>query len=532
MLMPIKDMKLINLSLLTLACVKANSTPDYLNQVVSDLESALSLDSKCLQTAWILGNIKFENGDYEAAKHVFERALEQPQSKPLPAYYLNQLGCTCAHLRRYDMSLIYFQCALEIDPECIEAIVGCCHLFRVLNYTDMERKKLTLLVKKIIGNFQTLPPQTLPHNLQPILKIIRLASLISPKEACTMLSILYPQVQRHSSSFAATLSPPPQERPQQQSILSCIPLQTFQRIYGLYLIQVQGRRKARAIARALLQQDEWDFVAGVIVGRCAVFGKRIATAADARSDENMKDIDSGGEDPPQVEIEWGMEGEEVNIGEEVFSVQEAEDIVERCCVGVLRVFYQPTATTTTTSKYDTRIPETVIKRLEGDESLNWILKDEENSRDLLRESLANLSIIKWMLGKYADAQKYASQAYELAPPTLAVTHNYALILYRLGAVKSACKIWMFVRIPGLQHVSAVVSLSRDFWIHVAKEMVCGTDLLRAFEIAVEAKGSVVLKGLWKERRKLDGGGENVKVQVDSKLYRWMDLTCVRFLVDG
>ncbi|KAJ3026258.1 UNVERIFIED_CONTAM: hypothetical protein HDU68_005953 [Siphonaria sp. JEL0065] len=553
----LQDMKRINQTFLTLchvsnSCIQGNPNDsaiddDQVHQSIMDLATVLIEQQDTLHGCWVLGNLKYQNATYKAAKEIYESALKHSYTTRMPpAYYLNQIGCALAHLvkfKEYDIALLYFQSALEIDPEYIEAMVGYCWILRVLNYTEMERKLLTRLVKKIISNLQTLPPIPFPHHLNPLQKITRLASLINPKEASTMLSIIYPYIQRCNSP------PSPQSDPCSSTTdPSTTMLTTIQRLQSLTLTDTHSRRKARAMARVLLDKDPWDFVAGVVVGRCAVFGKRVLFSSAAvvesgtkgEGDDDVMELDHGGEKENGmssiVETEWGVEGEETNLGEEGFSVSEAEEVVEKYCLGVLRMFYDRLVKKRKSRGNDGDgqatvdcIPADIALRLETDESLNWILNDEIKTRDLLVECFTNLSIIKWMLAKYTSATTLASNAYNLDPTNLSIAHNYSLMLYRLGDLKQSVKVWMNARIPCLAEISAIVQLKKEFWIVVGKEMVCGSDLVTAFERAVELEGGVVVKGMWNGRRRKEKEGDGGREKADGRVHRWLDMTSVRFL---
>ncbi|KAJ3070819.1 hypothetical protein HDU98_006185 [Podochytrium sp. JEL0797] len=495
-----REMGVINSILLTVARTSLYncSGPDndlvrlQLDQSVLELSALLADREGALLECWALGRAKYQTGDFESAKEIFEAALRGPPMAPYPppAYYMNQIACT---LNLFETALLYFQSALEIDPNSIEAMSGYAWLLRTLNYVDGERKVLIQLVKKIISSLQTLPPTPLPTTFHPLPKILRLISLLPPSDASALLHILSPHLLRPTFQTDPRITPT-----------------SLHRIHALVCLQSHNRRRARKIARILLTQDAWDLVAGIVVGRCAVFGKRV--------------LSERGE---AVEIEWGgvvggaaVEGEEVNVGEEEFSVGEARGVLERCCA-VLGVFW---------GRVEGReggadVPGEVVGKLERDDGLQWILNDKEKLRELLTECHANLSLIHWIHGQYSLAQRHASTAHKLSPTHITVCHNLAVMLYRLGDLHQSSQVWIHVRVPGFATVTRGVKLSKEFWVNVAQTLVKGgCDLVNAFDQTVESKGNVVLKNTWA----VVGGKEaGRREQVDWKVFRWLDLVTVR-----
>ncbi|KAJ3284658.1 hypothetical protein HDU79_007963 [Rhizoclosmatium sp. JEL0117] len=337
---------------------------------------------------WVLGYLKYRRKEFDASRKLLEVGVKE--CTDIPTYYLNLIGCCYTKMRNYDLALLYLQAALQADSTHTESLTNASTLLRILSHADSERKILIELVKKIITSVQTINSPDLPYGLNPLSKIIHLTTHLPASESAAMLGQLLPHIHRFAVSDVT-----------QQTIPSGV----FIRLQMLSFIKSQQRRKARAIARRLLKQNEWDLIAGIVVGRCAVFGKRVF-ALEKEAEEGVS--------------EWGPVGEEVNVGEEGFSVSEAVQILQRCCFLLEAGMGEGVGT---------QVPEKVWEKVQTDVLVLWVLKDRDKVRELLTECYVNLSIVQWILGEYSAAHQNALSAFKLSPKNLTVCHNFALLGY-------------------------------------------------------------------------------------------------------
>ncbi|KAJ3131059.1 hypothetical protein HK100_006910, partial [Physocladia obscura] len=255
---------------------------------------------------------------------------------------------------------------LEQDPEYLESLIGIAWILRILNHKTGERTILIQTVKKIISRLQTISTPD-AHNQSytshVFMKSLRLACLLQPSDGVAMLSTI---------TTLAKISP---------HILSEIHLQSLRRVLAILAVDAQNRRRARAYARVLLITNKWDIVAAIVVGRCAVLGKKIWTrdvSINISLDE-AADVEDIGIDNFQTtwndSIDINEGGEEENYGEESFSVGEAEGVLEQL-TKLLQVLNHE-------NESDKFVLAEIITQLQMDKSISWILNDRKKILDLL-----------------------------------------------------------------------------------------------------------------------------------------------------
>ncbi|KAI8837238.1 hypothetical protein BJ741DRAFT_168718 [Chytriomyces cf. hyalinus JEL632] len=478
----------------------------YLEGIVSiDKESTDELDCRIsLHVYWMLGNIKYSAGDFTSAQALFSQLLHRytkqvSDNENPPPYYMNQTSCALYHMRQYELALLYIQSALESDQEHLEALYNCSLCFKKLRRVEQEKQMLIQFMKKLITCLQETPLRRLPQHRFLLYATTRLTSLLPVAESSNMLALLLSA--RH---FPANLD-----------------IQ-LRRLYCLTLVQSGKRKIARAQARILLSRDRLDILGALCIGRLAVFGKREDGAVS--SNTGVSDTLITG---------WGdVQLEETNVGEEKFSVIEA--------VGVLKGVVERLKLREQDGECN------VDSHMGFGAGLEHMWKSDAICQSILIESHMHLSILEYMHGRYQEALTHAQNAYRASSMqrNLRISHNYALLLARLGNMKEASRIWIQARVNGLAEMHAAVALVKNFWKDVGREMCAtskdglvrdvrkkvglkqrrqvGTGILDAIAIVVGRLGGV-LKGIWVEVSNGHDGEEG------DHLYRWMDLSVVRYL---
>ncbi|KAJ3248916.1 hypothetical protein HDU78_009433 [Chytriomyces hyalinus] len=482
---------------------------DSLEECIAYLEGIVSIDKEStvdcrisLHVYWMLGNIKYSAGDFASAQALFSQLLHRytkqvSDNENPPPYYMNQTACALYHMRQYELALLYIQSALESDQEHLEALFNCSLSYKKLRRVEQEKQMLIQFMKKLITCLQETPPRRLPQDRFLLYATTRLTSLLPVAESSNMLALLLSA--RHSPANLEI---------------------QLRRLYCLTLVQSGKRKLARAQSRILLSRDKLDIVGVLCIGRLAVFGKR---------EDGAVSSNAGVSDP--LITGWGdVQLEETNVGEEKFSVSEA--------VGVLKGVAE----------------RLKLREQDGERNVNsgfgagleHMWKNAAICQSILIESHMHLSILEYMHGRYQEALMHAQSAYTASSMqrSLRISHNYALLLSRLGNMKEASRIWIQARVNGLAEMHAAVALVKKFWKDVGREMCAtstnglvrdarknmglqqrrqvGAGILDAIAIVVGQLGGV-LKGIWLEVNNGQGMEEG------DNLYRWMDLSVVRYL---
>ncbi|KAJ3395262.1 hypothetical protein HDU84_000029 [Entophlyctis sp. JEL0112] len=452
---------------------------------------------------WVSGNVHYIGGNFCAAKASFDlciKGFRKIHSVALPAHYLNQLACTFSKLKKHETALLYFQAVLERNSQSTEALVGLSRSLRILQHREGERKVLTLIIKKEVANLQTMSNE--PKQIRSLFILaLRLSCLLDARSAAAMFSNLF-------SLFILNNS-----LPDVQGICDIPDISMLRRIYSLICLRASKRNRARTLARALLLDNADDVIAGVVIGRCAVLGKQISSSCS----ENIRVSDG----------EWHS-GEEANYGEEDFSIFEAEKIVDGT-VRLLRLLSDGR-----NASVEHISERCVPNSLQEDIRMKWLFCDPQRVRMLLTETLVNLSIIKWMLGKYGESQSLAVDAYVLSPKIDTVVQNLAVIYWRLGRVKDATQIWLQRRLPELQGIQTVVgTLRKEFWESVGQSIVCGMGLREAVQSEMRQRPRGILRELWDAQQGAGAAEENAQAHAHAPNApsRWLDVQCARALCE-
>ncbi|KAJ3223636.1 hypothetical protein HDU81_009057 [Chytriomyces hyalinus] len=486
---------------------------DSLQECVAYLEGIVSIDEDLndgldyrisLHVYWMLGNIKYSAGDFASAQALFSQLLHRytkqvGEIENPPPYYMNQTACALYHLRQYELALLYIQSALESHQEYLEALYNCSLCYKKLRRVEQEKQMLIQFMKKLITCLQETPARRLPKHGFLLYATTRLTSLLPVAESSNMLALL----------LSARHSPANLEIP-------------LRRLYCITLVQSGKRKIARAQARILLSRDKADIAGVLCIGRLAVFGKREDGAVSSNTATGM--FTSG----------WGdVQLEETNVGEEKFCVSEA--------VGVLKGVVERLKLREGGGECD------ADSHLGFGAGLEHMWTNTAICQSVLIESYLHLSILEYMHGRYQDALTHAQNAYTTSSTqrNLRISHNYALLLSRLGNMKEASRVWIQARVNGLAEMHAAVALGKKFWKDVGREMCAatsksslvrevtkkvalqqrrqvGTGILDAIGIVVGQLGGVLM-GIWVEVNSGRGA------EVGASLYRWMDLSVVRYL---
>ncbi|KAJ3411775.1 hypothetical protein HDV05_001733 [Chytridiales sp. JEL 0842] len=403
---------LVTLTLMGLALTKSKRSvgfggdDDYMS-VQRQLEEALKRSGVDIPECWsVLGYMKRASGDISGSMASFTKAMRLCSNPK--ASVLSQIGWIYFAQSSYEMSLIYYQAALDVDPTCLEALAGCSKLYCILNREGPE-----LIMLSRLG---MLPQKPIPQDLEPIRLVSRLVALQPPKAA----SEFFIRLQPYLSSRIFRMNP------------ADLPPASLLRQASEIHMAAKSRRKARGAARQLLDMDAWDPVAAALLVRCAVT--------------------SGG-------VQWE---EEPNAGEEEYCKREAKRVACKV-LRLLRVVHlrAEKRSIPDSDKADMFEMESVMERHKKDASLKWLFTDDHRRKSLLAELHSNYAVLLSKTGEIPDALQQSLEALKLATDDTNICLNHCLLLHRVGDTAKAGALWLQHRLTRELYIRNLDSVA--FW---------------------------------------------------------------------
>ncbi|KAJ3322869.1 hypothetical protein HDU76_013787, partial [Blyttiomyces sp. JEL0837] len=504
------EMWLVTTALVGVACCSGKSLgakskwadDRFLKSVCDSLERVMA---QCVGfvEGWVaLAQIKSFNEDWIGAQSVLEMALTMFR-KP-PAHVLHRLGYVLFRQKQTDKAVLHFQAAVERDSRFVEAMASLATVLRSLESLEPERAVTVKMAKEIYRRLHNLPQTSLPHDLYPVRRLLRLLTIVPTVDASPFLDRLspyYDDLYMESDSQGANAD---------------LPIVHLRRATALCHLAARSRRKARAETRRILDKDKWDPVGGLLLGRCAVTYRDVAELRPGDGELNgYADVQAKPEDES-----W--EGE-VNDFEEGFAATEAVDVLGRV-ITLLQVLETCSVVVEVgvdgcrkrgrevdlvdelrdrgggkkvkgaggegvagdlmevdgkdkdgggngdgKSKDDeSALPPEVLGELKKNQGSKILFKDRARREAFMAEALCNRAMLLHKLGRNEKALENAYHAYQLFPNNNIIYFNYCNLLHRLGHHRTAFTTWMRSRTRG-----AWVSIRNQdnaFWGQVAQRL--------------------------------------------------------------